>query len=1068
MAANAERSSPRFSEEQDEPDAEIVDGDSGEIFDIFGTSKPLETRTEPFESPSDVFSVANAGIPSELPVDISNESSPDISTEPPAVIPSEPPADASSKPLANILSEPPVDIFSEPLADISSEPLADISSQPLADISSQPLSDILSEPPVDIFGEPLADISSQPLADISSQPLSDILSEPPVDIFGEPLADASSESLADASSESLADASSESLADTSSESLADISSEPFADIFSEPLADTSSEPVADISSDSPVDISSAPLLDISNEPPADISSEPLAAISSEPVADTPSEPVADILGEPVADILGESPVDISSQLLADTPSELVADVLSESPVDISSAPLLDISSETLDDISNKPLADISTELPEDIHSEPPVDASSEQHVEICCAPPASSPSEPPVDISSEPIPDIFTEPPGDISNKQPDENSNEILADITSEPPVNISIESLDDDPLVGVSSEPPGEISNDQLADAFSELEVDLSSKVLSDIASEAPTDITCEPLADVSGEPLADISSAPSPGVFTDPLADISGVSPPGVFTDPLADISGEPLADISSASPPGVLTDPLADISGEPLADISSASPPCVFTDPLADITAEIPSQPQPPAVTSSDSSEPLADIFSEEGVATNSIVSKALSMQTEEEVQDIFTEATVELSLDSAHDVQKMEVSNVPTLFDPSSDTPATADSPQEEEESTDAFEVNITVTNPEKVGDGMNAYMAYKVSTQTTLAVFCSHAFTVSRRFSDFLALYEKLTEKHSQNGYLVPPPPEKSILGMTKLKVGKEDSSSAEFVERRRAALERYLLRVVSHPSLIQDPDVLEFLEKEEFPRPVRNTLTGAGIWKMISRATEAISRMTMKMEESDAWFEQKMQHVESEDLRLRKLHAIVGSMVTHRKEMSGSTAQFAKSVAVLGSSEDNTALSCVLTQLAELEAQVEQLQQDQAISDYSILAELLTDNIRLLGALRNCFDQRIQVWQHWQNAQNTLQKQREVEAKLQWANKPDKLQLAKDEIAEWESKVSQYEREFEKISATVRNEVLWFEKEKARDFKTQILRYLESLLHSEQQVMKHWETFLPEAKAIA
>jgi len=39
-------------------------------------------------------------------------------------------------------------------------------------------------------------------------------------------------------------------------------------------------------------------------------------------------------------------------------------------------------------------------------------------------------------------------------------------------------------------------------------------------------------------------------------------------------------------------------------------------------------------------------------------------------------------------------------------------------------------------------------------------------------------------------GFLLRPPP-----GMTKVKVGKEDSSSAEFVERRRAALERYARR---------------------------------------------------------------------------------------------------------------------------------------------------------------------------------------------------------------------------------------------------------------------------------
>lgn len=49
--------------------------------------------------------------------------------------------------------------------------------------------------------------------------------------------------------------------------------------------------------------------------------------------------------------------------------------------------------------------------------------------------------------------------------------------------------------------------------------------------------------------------------------------------------------------------------------------------------------------------------------------------------------------------------------------------------------------------------------------QTTLAMFRNKTFTVRRRFSDFLGLYEKLSEKHGPNGYIVPPPPEKSILG---------------------------------------------------------------------------------------------------------------------------------------------------------------------------------------------------------------------------------------------------------------------------------------------------------------
>ncbi|XP_033823690.1 sorting nexin-1-like isoform X2 [Periophthalmus magnuspinnatus] len=389
--------------------------------------------------------------------------------------------------------------------------------------------------------------------------------------------------------------------------------------------------------------------------------------------------------------------------------------------------------------------------------------------------------------------------------------------------------------------------------------------------------------------------------------------------------------------------------------------------------------------------------------------------------------------------------------------------------EEEEEEDDKFDIQVSVKEPEKIGDGMNAYMAYKVFTQTTLAMFRSPTLTVRRRYSDFLGLYEKLSEKHGPNGYIVPPPPEKNLLGMTKVKVGKEDSSSADFLERRRGALERYLQRVVNHPTLLQDPDVREFLEREELPRAVNTqALSGAGFLKMINRATDAVSKMTIKMNESDVWFEDKLQEVESADQQFRKLHALVESLVLHRKELSTNTASFAKSAAMLGSAEDNTALSRALSQLSEVEDKMEQLHQEQAANDAFGLAEHIADFIRLLGAVRGSFDHRMKAWQRWQDAQSMLQKKREAEAKLLWANKPDKLQLAKEEIAEWEAKVTQYERDFERVSATVRKEVLHFEKERTKNFKRQIVKYLESMLRSQQQLIKYWEAFLPEAKAIA
>ncbi|AWP07730.1 Sorting nexin-2 [Scophthalmus maximus] len=61
------------------------------------------------------------------------------------------------------------------------------------------------------------------------------------------------------------------------------------------------------------------------------------------------------------------------------------------------------------------------------------------------------------------------------------------------------------------------------------------------------------------------------------------------------------------------------------------------------------------------------------------------------------------------------------------------------------------------------------------------------------------------------------------------------------------------------------------------------------------------------------------------------------------------------------------------------------------------------------------------------------------------------------------EAKVHQGERDFEQISKTIRKE-----KERVKDFKTIIIKYLESLVQTQQQLIKYWDAFLPEAKAIS
>uniref|UniRef100_A0A665VIA8 Sorting nexin-2 n=1 Tax=Echeneis naucrates TaxID=173247 RepID=A0A665VIA8_ECHNA len=465
---------------------------------------------------------------------------------------------------------------------------------------------------------------------------------------------------------------------------------------------------------------------------------------------------------------------------------------------------------------------------------------------------------------------------------------------------------------------------------------------------------------------------------------------------------------------------------------------------------------------------------------EDISTNSNGPKQ-DLLFDEDPEDLFAEATEEVSLDSPE--RDLLLSDGPSPAITPITPPTSVITPYvfclncplrdnrhiEEEEGGDLFDMNISVSDPEKVGDGMNAYMAYKVTTKTSMSVFKRTEFSVKRRFSDFLGLHSKLASKYLHVGYIVPPAPEKSIVGMTKVKVGKEDQSSNEFVEKRRSALERYLMRTVKHPVLLKDPDVLQFLESSDLPRAVSTqALSSAGLLRMVNKAADAVNKMTIKMNESDAWFEEKQQHFENLDVQLRKLHASVESLVCHRKELSVNTAQFAKSAAMLGNSEDHTALSRALSQLAEVEEKIDQLHQDQANADFYLFSELLGDYVRLITAVKGVFDHRMKTWQKWQDSQMLLQKKREAEAKLQFTNKPDKLQQAKDEIKELEGKVQQGERDFEQISKTIRKEVSRFEKDRVKDFKTIIIKYLESLVQTQQQLIKYWEAFLPEAKAIS
>jgi sorting nexin-1/2 len=110
------------------------------------------------------------------------------------------------------------------------------------------------------------------------------------------------------------------------------------------------------------------------------------------------------------------------------------------------------------------------------------------------------------------------------------------------------------------------------------------------------------------------------------------------------------------------------------------------------------------------------------------------------------------------------------------------------------------EFSVAVRAPEVVGSGLTKYTRYTVSSVNTLASLPHKEAHVSRRYSDFAWLSDRLSERFP--GTILPPLPEKRAVGNT----------DAEFVEERRLALEHYANKVARHPRLSRAFELQIFL----------------------------------------------------------------------------------------------------------------------------------------------------------------------------------------------------------------------------------------------------------------
>lgn len=355
---------------------------------------------------------------------------------------------------------------------------------------------------------------------------------------------------------------------------------------------------------------------------------------------------------------------------------------------------------------------------------------------------------------------------------------------------------------------------------------------------------------------------------------------------------------------------------------------------------------------------------------------------------------------------------------------------------------------ILVGDPHKVGDLTSSHIVYQVSTKTTSKAYKQPEFTVSRRYRDFLWLYNSL---HNNNpGVVVPPPPEKQA-------VGRFDT---DFVESRRQALERMLNKMAAHPILHHDADLKIFLESEAFSIDVKNREArepdlGQSKGMLSSIGINVGGSSSGKFIEHDDWFHDRKIYLDALETQLKGLLKALESVIAQRKGLAEAAGDFAVSVGHLAQVELSPDFSGPLQGLSDVQVRIQELYQRQAQQDVLTLGITIDEYIRLVGSVKTAFGQRQKAYHSWHAAESELQKRRNAHDKLlrQGKSQQDKLNEVGAGVSDAEKKAHQARLLFEDMGRLMRGELERFEREKVEDFKSGVETFLEGAVEAQKEV---------------
>ncbi|KAK4419411.1 Sorting nexin 1 [Sesamum alatum] len=360
-------------------------------------------------------------------------------------------------------------------------------------------------------------------------------------------------------------------------------------------------------------------------------------------------------------------------------------------------------------------------------------------------------------------------------------------------------------------------------------------------------------------------------------------------------------------------------------------------------------------------------------------------------------------------------------------------------------------LKVSVSDPAKMGNGVQAYISYKVSTKTNFPEYDGPEKIVIRRYSDFVWLRDRLFEKYK--GIFIPPLPEKNTV--EKFRFG------AEFIEMRRQALDVFVNRIASHHELQQSEDLRIFLQADEQTMErARSQETGIFLKKpadlmqifkgVQSKVSDVVLGKEKPAEESDPEYEKLKNYIFQLEDHLAEAQKHAHHLVKRHRELGQSLSDFGKAVKLLGNCEES-ALGNAFSELGT-----------PPLDEFE---EPLKDYIRAVQSIKATITERANAFRQNCELAEAI-KFKEIDMNKLRITRSEKLGEAQHEYEELKADGAEAARRFEKIVKLMNEEIIRFQEQKTLDMGLAFHEFAKGQADLANGIAAAWRSLLPKLEA--